>query len=93
MVTRGIKGLMLRDKMSNKGYYNFPALNTKAVDTMGAGDAAFAYACMFINSSQRKILVGLLSSIAGAIKTTILGHEKFLNLTEVSRTLEGILKE
>ena len=28
---------MLRDKLANKGYYNFPALNTKAVDTMGAG--------------------------------------------------------
>ena len=93
MVTRGIKGLMLRDKLANKGYYNFPALNTKAVDTMGAGDAAFAYACMFINSTKRKILVGLLSSIAGAIKTTILGHEKFLDLSEVTRTLEGILKE
>ncbi len=93
MVTRGIKGLMLRDKLANKGYYNFPALNTQAVDTMGAGDAAFAYACMFINSTKRKILVGLLSSIAGAIKTTILGHEKFLDLSEVTRTLEGILKE
>ena len=39
------------------------------------------------------MLVGLLSSIAGAIKTTILGHEKFLDLSEVTRTLEGILKE
>ena len=54
MVTRGIKGLMLRDKLANKGYYNFPALNTQAVDTMGAGDAAFAYACMFINSKKKK---------------------------------------
>ena len=54
MVTRGIKGLMLRDNIVNKSYYNFPALNTKAVDTMGAGDAAFAYACMFINSAKKK---------------------------------------
>ena len=69
------------------------ALNTQAVDTMGAGDAAFAYACMFINSAKKKMLVGLLSSIAGAIKTTIVGHEKFLELSEITRTLEGILKE
>ena len=27
----------------------FLLLNTKAVDTMGAGDAVFVYACMFIN--------------------------------------------
>jgi len=60
---------------------------------MGAGDAAFAYACMFINSSENKMLIGLLSSIAGAIKTTILGHEKFVERLDVTRTLEAILKK
>ena len=93
MITRGIKGLILKNKKSKTGFYTFPALNTKAVDTMGAGDAAFAYACMFINSSENKMLIGLLSSIAGAIKTTILGHEKFVERLDVTRTLEAILKK
>lgn len=93
MITRGIKGLVLKSKKSKNGFYSFPALNTKAVDTMGAGDAAFAYACMFINSNKNKMLVGLLSSIAGAIKTTILGHEKYIEKLNVTRTLEAILKK
>ena len=60
---------------------------------MGAGDAAYAYACMFINSTKNKLLTGLLSSIAGAIKTTIIGHEKFIEKKQVLRTLEAIIKK
>lgn len=94
MITRGIKGLAFRDKKNLNGFLDFPALNTKTVDTMGAGDAAFAYACMFVNNCKdNKILVGLVSSIAGALKTTIVGHEKFVTQSEVSRSLENILKE
>lgn len=93
VITRGIKGLMIRDQNSKKGFYTFPALNTKALDTMGAGDAAYAYACMFVNSTKNKLLIGLLSSISGAIKTTIIGHEKFIEKTQVLRTLEAIVKK
>ena len=93
IITRGIKGLMIKDKNSKSGFYNFPALNTEVVDTMGAGDAAFAYACMFINSTDNKLLVGLLSSIAGAIKTTIIGHEKFVRKIRSIKKLGNNNKE
>jgi len=35
----------------------------------------------------------LLASIAGAIKTTIVGHESIVNNKQVERTLESILKK
>ena len=94
IITRGIKGLIFRDQKVKNGFLSFPAFNTKVIDTMGAGDAAYAYASMFINNCDgNKILIGLLSAIAGALKTTIIGHEKFLSSLEVSRSLESILKE
>ena len=47
---------------------------------------------MFLNHSKSKLLIGLISSIAGAIKTTIIGHENIVNKEQVERTLESILK-
>jgi bifunctional ADP-heptose synthase (sugar kinase/adenylyltransferase) len=94
IVTRGIKGLICRDWKAKNGFLSFPAFNTKVIDTLGAGDAAYAYASMFINNCDgNKILIGLLSSIAGALKTEIIGHKKFLQFSEVSISLESILKE
>ena len=92
VITRGIKGLLIKDKKSKKHYLNFPAFVVNAIDTMGAGDAAYAYASMFLNHSKSKLLIGLISSIAGAIKTTIIGHENIVNKEQVERTLESILK-
>ncbi len=93
IITRGIKGLAFRSMRNKSSYLSFKALNVNAIDTMGAGDAAFAYSCMFFNNTQDKLLTGLLASIAGAIKTTIVGHESIVNNKQVERTLESILKK
>ena len=93
MITRGIRGLIYKNKKTNtKNFFSFPALSTKVVDTMGAGDAAFSYASLFVNNTANVILVGLLSSIAAAIKTTIVGHETFVEKQLVERSLESIAK-
>lgn len=93
MVTRGIRGLIYKNKKTNtKNFFSFPALSTKVVDTMGAGDAAFSYVSLFVNNTTNVILVGLISSIAAAIKTTIVGHETFVKKQLVERSLESIVK-
>jgi len=93
MITRGIKGLLYKNNRINSNkYLNFPALNTKAVDTMGAGDAAYSYASLFVNNTSNSVLIGLLSSIAGAIKTTILGHENFVQKSTLEKSFENLLK-
>lgn len=93
MITRGVKGLIFKDKkMITNNYLKFPALNTKVIDTLGAGDAVFSYASLFVNHTSNRILIGLLCSIAGAIKTNIIGHENFIKKQSAERSLEGILK-
>ena len=91
MVTLGVKGLALRlNKEKNFLYY--PAFSSVAIDTLGAGDAAYSYSSMFIDKTKNNNLIGFLSSIAGGIKTKILGHSKFINLDLVKNSLENLLK-
>ena len=93
IVTLSVKGMVLRDTISNKKNNVFlPAFNTKAVDTLGAGDAAYSYASIFSKNTRNLVLIGLLSSIAAGIKASILGHENFVKHKDVERTLDAILK-
>ena len=93
IVTLGIHGMLLREKKGKKNKNIFlPALNNKAIDTLGAGDAAYSYASMFSGNTKNLVLIGLLSSIAAAIKTTILGHENYIKFVDVDNSLNGVLK-
>ena len=93
IVTLGVKGMVLKNKLKKKNNSFFlPALNNKAIDTLGAGDAAYSYASMFSKNTKNLLLIGLLSSIAAGIKVSILGHENFIKSEDVERTLVSILK-
>jgi rfaE bifunctional protein nucleotidyltransferase chain/domain len=91
IVTLGVKGMALKNKSKNNSFF-VPALNNKAIDTLGAGDAAYSYASMFSKNTKNLLLIGLLSSIAAGIKASILGHENFIKSKDVERTLVSILK-
>tara|TARA_B100000475_G_scaffold198110_1_gene178180 strand:- start:923 stop:1426 length:504 start_codon:yes stop_codon:yes gene_type:complete len=92
VVTRGIKGLLIKDFKTKNKFFNFPALTSNVVDTLGAGDAAYTFASLFNNHTDNKLLVGFLSSIAGALKTQIIGHENFIKSNQVSNSLESLLR-
>ncbi len=91
MITRGINGLAV--KLHKKSdYYLYPAIITHAIDTLGAGDAAYSYACALAGNTNNNFLIGFMSSISGGIKTKILGHSESIKFLEAKRTLESILK-
>jgi bifunctional ADP-heptose synthase (sugar kinase/adenylyltransferase) len=92
IITRGIMGLIIRLNKSNKKIVKFPALNTKVVDTLGAGDAVYSYCSSLIKNTQNQKLISIVGSIAGAIKTNILGHSSNIQLEDVKRSLETLLK-
>ena len=92
VVTRSINGLIVYLNNSSKNILKFPALNTKVVDTMGAGDAVYAYCAALIKNTSNKKIISMIGSIAGAIKTNILGHSKNITLNDVRRSFETILK-
>ncbi len=92
VVTRGIKGLLIKNFKTKNKFFNFPALTSNVVDTLGAGDAAYTFASLFNNHTDNKLLVGFLSSIAGALKTQIIGHENYIKSNQVSNSLESLLR-
>jgi bifunctional ADP-heptose synthase (sugar kinase/adenylyltransferase) len=91
MITLGVNGLALK-LSGEKKFIFFPALSSNIVDTIGAGDAAYSYCSMFINNTKNNILIGFFCSIAGAIKTRILGHANFIKIDEVKRSFESLIK-
>ena len=89
MITRGVDGLNYMHKNEIKF---IPALTTKPLDTIGAGDAAFSFASGLIGNTNNPYLIALVSAIAGALKVQIVGHRDFIKIDDILRTLRSLLK-
>ncbi len=89
MITRGVDGLNYMHKNEIKF---IPALTTKPLDTIGAGDAAFSFASGLIGNTNNPYLIALVSAIAGALKVQIVGHRDFIKINDILRTLRSLLK-
>jgi len=89
MITRGVEGL---NYLHQKKVKYIPALSTKPLDTIGAGDAAFSFASIFIGNTNNANLIALVSAIAGALKVQIVGHRNFIKIEDILRSLRSLLK-
>ena len=92
IITRSINGLIIKLKNSKNQYLEFPALNNKVIDTMGAGDAVYSYCASLIKNTYDQKIIAIAGSIAGAIKTNILGHSKNIKIEDIKRSFDTILK-
>ena len=90
MLTLGTEGHHL--KIIRNKHLKFPALNTKALDTIGAGDALFSFSSCFLKNSKNIDLISFVSTIAGAIKANIIGHQSNVNINEIEDSLRTLLK-
>jgi len=90
IVTHGREGCYLKNEAGH--VERVPALTKRVVDTVGAGDAFFAYAAPLaaLNAPIREI--ALVGNIAGALKVDIVGHSKSVEPENVLRYLETLLK-
>jgi sugar/nucleoside kinase (ribokinase family) len=75
-ITHGGNGAKLSTKYN---IFHAPALTKKFIDTLGAGDAYFAISSLFVINRQDPELILLSGNIAGSLKISYLGHEKYLN--------------
>ncbi len=89
MITRGVDGLNFK-KDNNTTFV--PALTTKPLDTIGAGDAAYGFASSFVNNTNNSKLIALVAAIAGALKVQIVGHRDFIKIEDIFRSLRSLLK-
>jgi rfaE bifunctional protein nucleotidyltransferase chain/domain len=69
-----------------------PAFGTRAVDTMGAGDAFLSVAGPLIAAGLDIEAATLVGNVAGALKTEIVGHRRHVRRDELLQAVECLLK-
>ena len=62
----------------NKVYFS-PALTSRPIDTLGAGDAFFVVSSLISIFSKRPEYIGFFGNLAGVYVVNYLGHRKYLN--------------
>lgn len=88
-VTRGVNGVFF---YSEKGNENIPALTTRAVDRVGAGDSYFSIAAMCACLGYSPILSGFLGSIAAAIDVQIVGNKEAVDRVALCKYVTRLMK-
>lgn len=68
-----------------------PALVSGGIDTMGAGDATLATVAPLLAAGLSLEAAALVGNVAGAIKTSIVGHRRHVTRNEILKTIEALL--
>ena len=92
-LTLASKGLIVNKKIKNKiASYSIDALSDNAVDTIGAGDAVFAFTSLMSKMNSTIEENAFVSNLAGALKIQILGHESHIKKVNFIKSLTYLLK-
>ncbi len=89
VVTLGANGLLTFDA-SGKSTHT-PAMASKVVDKVGAGDSVLAVAAMLAFLEAPKEIIGLLSSVVAAFEVSQLGHKESISLVYMKKFVAGLL--
>ena len=89
VVTLGANGLLTFDASGKSSHT--PAMASKVVDKVGAGDSVLAVAAMLAFLEAPKEIIGLLSSVVAAFEVSQLGHKETLSLVNMKKFVNGLL--
>jgi rfaE bifunctional protein nucleotidyltransferase chain/domain len=90
-VTRGTKGVMIYDR-SSKVFHNIPALATRVVDRIGAGDAFLSLAGICLAKGLDAQVAGFIGSVAAALDVQIVCNREPVNPVVLNKYLATLLK-
>lgn len=90
IVTRGKNGSIAINK--NNEVVRTPIFSTKVVDTVGAGDAFFAYTAPCISSGMPLDMVSFIGNAVGALAVQIVGNKKSVEKYELLEFIHTLLK-
>lgn len=90
-VTRGTKGVMMFD-WSAGIFYQVPALSTKVVDRIGAGDAFLSLAGLCVAKGLGAEVAAFIGSIAAAIDVQIICNREPVSFVDLSKYVSTLLK-
>ena len=88
-ITRGRRGSAV---WCGDDSIEIPSFATKALDTIGAGDAFLAVAAPLVAAGLALEEAAFIGNVAGAIKTNIVGHRRHVGRAELLQAVEALLK-
>lgn len=89
ILTLGENGLLVFDV--DGSVHSTPALTSRVVDRVGAGDAVFASAALLASVDTPIEIIGLVSGVCAAHEVQSLGHHASLTITDLERHVRSIL--
>lgn len=90
-VTRGTKGVMIYDRNS-KVFHNVPALATRVVDRIGAGDAFLSLASICLAKGFDAQLAAFIGSVAAAMDVQIVCNREPVSPVGLNKYVSTLLK-
>ena len=90
IVTRGKNGSIGINKKNE--VIRTPIFSTKVVDTVGAGDAFFAYTAPCISIGMPLDMVSFIGNAVGALAVQIVGNKKSVEKYELLEFIHALLK-
>ena len=88
IITLGRHGCVCADK---KMGCNIPAFAHHGIDTIGAGDAFLAVTAPLVAAGLELEAAAFVGNVAGAIKTTIVGHQRHVTRAEIVQNVKALL--
>lgn len=70
---------------------HIPAVSTDCIDTMGAGDAFLAVTAPLVAADLDLEAAAFVGNVAGAIKVSIMGHQRHVTRDELMQNIEALL--
>ena len=89
-VTRGRQGSCLCG--TDGAFVVVPAFASKAVDSVGSGDAFFSISSLAIKLGAPFEIAGFLGNVAGALAVQIIGNQKAIDKTSLTKYITSLLK-
>lgn len=90
MITCGKRGMLVNKR--NEKIYEAPALATKIVDRVGAGDAVLAIASLYAYYNAPAEIMGFIGNIVGAHAVGIMGNKQFIEKIPLMKHIAHLLK-
>lgn len=90
MVTRGAKGSVFYS--NDSGFHEAPAVASKVVDAIGAGDAFFAYTAPCAAIGMEPDLMSFIGNAVGALAVQIVCNREPVNLVDLMKFITRLLK-
>ncbi len=91
-ITRGKRGCLCHEPAGDPPFVEVPAVATKVVDRVGAGDTFLALAAPLSAAGAHPEVAAFLGNVAGAEAVATVGHSRYLERVPFVRHVQSLLK-